>query len=158
MRPFVTRSSMVIDAPCQRNLELVRNIYDGSTNGTLLSVLDHTVTSMAGRKLREWLLNPLLDPQEINKRLDAVAEIKDRHQVRSGVRTALGRVYDLERLISRVSLGVANARDLTALKLSFKRFLISGTFCPERLRPDQGPPGQLGRPRLPVLAHRSGHQ
>ncbi len=120
IRPFTVRSSMIIDAVCQRNLELVRNIYDGSAKGTLLSVLDHTVTAMAGRKLREWLLNPLLDPREIDGRLDAVAELKERHQVRSGVRTALGRVYDLERLISRVSLGAANARDLVALKISFK--------------------------------------
>ena len=120
IRPYVVRSSMVLDSACLRNLELVRNIYDGSAKGTLLSVLDHTVTAMAGRKLREWLLNPLMDVPEINARLDAVAELKDRHQIRSSVRTALGRVYDLERLISRVSLGVANARDLVALKQSFK--------------------------------------
>jgi len=120
IRPFTMRSSMVLDSACQRNLELVRNIYDGSSRGTLLAVLDHTVTAMAARKLREWLLNPLMDVQEINARLDGVAELKDRHQVRSGVRTALGRVYDLERLISRVSLGVANARDLVALKQSFR--------------------------------------
>lgn len=119
VRPFLNRSAMVLDAACQRNLELVRNIYDGSTKGTLLSVLDHTVTSMAARKLREWLLNPLMDAGEIEARLAAVAELKDGHQFRSGVRTALERVYDLERLISRVSLGVANARDLLALKQSF---------------------------------------
>jgi DNA mismatch repair protein MutS len=119
IKPFLARSSMVLDASCQRNLELVRNIYDGSTRGTLLSVLDQTVTSMAGRKLREWLLNPLMDVREIDARLTAVAELKDRHQIRSSIRTSLGRVYDLERLISRVSLGVANARDLLALKQSF---------------------------------------
>lgn len=120
LRPFLAQSSMAIDAACQRNLELVRNIYDGSARGTLLSMLDQTVTAMAGRKLRQWLLSPLLDVQEINGRLDAVAELKERHQVRAGIRNAFARVYDLERLISRVSLGVANARDLTALKLSFK--------------------------------------
>jgi DNA mismatch repair protein MutS len=120
IRPFLMRSSLVLDAACQRNLELVRNIYDGSSRGTLLSVLDRTVTAMAARKLREWLLNPLRDVQEINARLDGVAELKDRHQIRAGLRTALGRVYDLERLISRVSLGAANARDLVALKQSFQ--------------------------------------
>jgi DNA mismatch repair protein MutS len=118
IRPFLMQSSLVLDAACQRNLELVRNSYDGSPRGTLLSVLDRTVTAMAARKLREWMLNPLRDVQEINARLDGVAELKDRHQIRSGVRTALGRVYDLERLISRVSLGAANARDLVALKQS----------------------------------------
>jgi DNA mismatch repair protein MutS len=119
VRPFLVQSYMVLDSACQRNLELVRNIYDGSSRGTLLSVLDHTVTSMAGRKLREWVLNPLLDVQEIDARLTAVAELKERHQVRSSLRNDLGRVYDLERLISRVSLGVANARDLVALRQSF---------------------------------------
>jgi DNA mismatch repair protein MutS len=120
IRPFLVRSSMVLDPACQRNLELVRNIYDGSSRGTLLAVLDHTVTAMAARKLREWLLNPLMDVREIDARLDGVAELKDRHQVRAGLRTALGRIYDLERLISRVSLGAANARDLVALKQSFR--------------------------------------
>jgi DNA mismatch repair protein MutS len=116
----VSRSAMVLDAACQRNLELVRNIYDGSAKGTLLSVLDQTVTSIGGRKLRDWLLSPLMDVGEIGARQTAVAELKDRHQVRGGIRAALGRVYDLERLISRASLGVANARDLVALKISFK--------------------------------------
>ena len=120
VRAHAARSSLVLDAACQRNLELVKNIYDGTTKGTLLAVLDRTITSMGGRKLREWLLGPLVEVQEIDGRLDAVAELKDRHQVRAGVRAVLGRVYDLERLISRTSLGVANARDLLALKLSLK--------------------------------------
>jgi DNA mismatch repair protein MutS len=119
LRPFLAGESMVLDASCQRNLELVKNIYDGSSRGTLLSVLDFTVTSMGGRKLREWLLNPLMDAGEIERRLDAVAEFKDGHQLRADLRTALGGVYDLERLISRASLGAANARDLLALKQSF---------------------------------------
>lgn len=116
--PFRTREHMVLDGACRRNLELARNIHDGSGRGTLLSVLDRTVTSPGGRKLREWLLNPLMDPAEIEQRLDAVGELKESHQLRSGLRTALGDVYDLERLISRVSLGAANARDLLALKQS----------------------------------------
>ncbi len=120
IRPFLAQSYLVLDPACQRNLELVRNIYDGSTKGTLLSVLDHTVTAMGSRKLREWLLSPLMDVAEIDARLDAVAELKDRHQIRSSLRAALGRVYDLERLISRASLGVSNARDLIALKMSCK--------------------------------------
>jgi DNA mismatch repair protein MutS len=119
IKPFLAQSYMVLDSSCQRNLELVRNIYDGSPKGTLLSVLDFTDTSMGGRKLREWLLNPLMDATEIEHRLDAVAEFKKDHQLRLDLRTALGTVYDLERLISRVSLGAANARDLLALKQSF---------------------------------------
>jgi len=119
IKPYLAREHMVLDASCQRNLELVKNMFDGSSRGTLLSVLDHTVTSMGGRKLREWLLNPLRDAAEIERRLDAVAEFKNDHQLRANLRTALGAVYDLERLISRVSLGAANARDLLALKQSF---------------------------------------
>jgi len=119
IRPFRTREHMILDGSCQRNLELVRNIYDGSAQGTLLSVLDYTVTSGGGRKLRQWLLNPLMDAGEIERRLDAAAELRDGHQLRADLRSALAEVYDLERLISRVSLGAANARDLLALKQSF---------------------------------------
>jgi DNA mismatch repair protein MutS len=119
IKPFRSREHLVLDGSCQRNLELTRNLFDGSARGTLLSVLDYTVTSPGGRKLREWLLNPLMDAGEIEQRLDAVAEFKESHQLRSSLRTALGDVYDLERLISRVSLGAANARDLLALKQSF---------------------------------------
>lgn len=132
IKPFHSRECMVLDASCQRNLELVKNIYDGSSRGTLLSVLDFTATAMGGRKLREWLLNPLMDAAEIERRLDAVAEFKEAHQLRSELRTLLAEVYDLERLISRVSLSAANARDLLALKQSFFalpkiRGLLSGT-------------------------------
>jgi DNA mismatch repair protein MutS len=119
VKPFLVREYMVLDSSCQRNLELVKNIYDGSTKGTLLAALDFTVTSMGGRNLRAWLLNPLMDAAEIEHRLDAVAEFKNDHQLRSDFGTALGMVYDLERLISRASLGAANARDLIALKQSF---------------------------------------
>jgi len=136
LRPFLVREHLVLDASCQRNLELVKNIYDGSSRGTLLSVLDFTVTSMGGRKLREWLLNPLMDAAAIERRLDAVADLKDDHQLRAELRTMLGSIYDLERLISRVSLGAANARDLLALKQSFTALpkingLLSG--CRSRL-------------------------
>ncbi len=131
IKPFRTHEHMTLDASCQRNLELVKNMYDGSSRGTLLSVVDFTVTSMGGRKLREWLLNPLMDAAEIERRLDAVAELKEGHQLRESLREALSQVYDLERLISRISLAAANARDLLALKESFTALpkihsLISG--------------------------------
>jgi DNA mismatch repair protein MutS len=119
IKPFLSRSYMVLDSICQRNLELLKNSYDGSSKGTLLSVLDFSVTPMGGRKLREWLLNPLMDAAEIELRHDAVREFKEDHKLRADVRTAFGSMYDLARLISRVSLGVANARDLLALKQSF---------------------------------------
>ncbi len=118
IRPFLSREYMVLDAACQRNLELVKNSFDGSARNTLLSVLDFTDTPMGGRGLRHWILNPLLDAAEIERRLDAVAELADDHRLRAGLHEGLGAVFDLERLISRISLGVANARDLLALKQS----------------------------------------
>lgn len=119
IKPFHVQEYMVLDATCQRNLELVKNSFDNAAKGTLLSVLDSTITSMGARKLREWLLNPLMDAREIELRLAAVAEFKEGHQLRADLRTTLNSVYDLERLISRVSLAAANARDLLALKQSF---------------------------------------
>jgi len=122
IKAFQAQDFMLLDVSCQRNLELVKNIYDGSTKNTVLSTIDNTGTAMGGRKLREWLLNPLMDIGEINARLDTVAELQEGHQLREELKTAFGTVYDLERLISRVSLGVANARDLIALKLSVANF------------------------------------
>ncbi len=119
VKPFLAHAYLVLDSICQRNLELVKNSFDNSSKGTLLAVLDSTITSLGGRKLREWLLNPLMDAREIEQRLDAIGAFKEGHQLRSDLRTALGSVYDLERLISRVSLAAANARDLLALKQSF---------------------------------------
>jgi len=118
IKPYVIRDHMVLDGACQRNLELTKNLHDASSTGTLLSVIDATVTSMGGRKIREWMLNPLLDAANIEHRLDAVAELFEGHQLRSQLTTALGSVYDLERLISRIALGTANARDLLALRNS----------------------------------------
>ncbi|HEX9860391.1 MAG TPA: DNA mismatch repair protein MutS, partial [Nitrospirota bacterium] len=76
IRPFRMQEHMALDASCQRNLELVKNMYDGGSRGTLLSVLDYTVTSMGGRRLRDWLLNPLLDAGGIEARQGAVGELK----------------------------------------------------------------------------------
>ena len=111
---------MVLDADTQRNLELTTSLRDASSRGTLLEVLDETVTPMGGRKLRQCILQPLLKPQEINARLAAVGELKDRIGLQEELRDALNGMYDVERLISRVSLGSANARDLIALKNSLQ--------------------------------------
>lgn len=119
IKPFRLSGSMILDATCQRNLELVKNTFDGTGRGALISVLDHTETAMGGRRLRQWLLNPLLDTDEINARLDAVVELKSDPVRLAELKRALGRVHDLERLISRATLGAGNARDLLALKRSF---------------------------------------
>jgi DNA mismatch repair protein MutS len=116
------QDAMHLDAATIHNLELVRAIRDpeptGQQAGTLLSVLDRTVTAMGTRLLREWILRPLLDCRAIELRLDAVEELKERPDVRVGLRTQLRAVQDISRLSSRISLGLATPRDLVALKQS----------------------------------------
>ncbi len=112
---------LLIDEVSCRNLELLQNIRNGSKKGTLLSILDKTVTSMGGRLLKQWLRYPLLDPAKIRLRLDAVAEVKASPEVRKALRESLKSVYDLERLGSKISMGHANARDLLALRRSLEK-------------------------------------
>ncbi len=112
---------MHLDSATIRNLELMRSWTSeprGLAEATLLSVLDRTVTVMGGRLLREWLVRPLVAVASIEARLDAVAELTEHLQARSGIRTALRTVQDIARLSSRISLGAAHPRDLLALKQS----------------------------------------
>ncbi len=116
LHTYTLSDFMVLDADTQRNLELTTSIRDGSTKGTLLEVLDQTVTAMGGRKMRQCLLQPLLDEKEIEERLSAVDELKTQIGLQEELREALGQMYDIERLISRISLGSVNGRDLHSLK------------------------------------------
>jgi DNA mismatch repair protein MutS len=109
---------LIIDPISRRNLELEANLRDGSRRGTLISVLDKTVTPMGGRRLKQWLRYPLRSAVLIGQRLDAVEEALARSDVRRRLAEALSNVYDLERLNSKIAMGHANARDLTALKVS----------------------------------------
>ncbi|MYF54457.1 DNA mismatch repair protein MutS [Candidatus Poribacteria bacterium] len=111
---------MILDADTQRNLELTTSIRDGSKNGTLLEVLDQTVTSMGGRKLRQCLLQPLLNEKDINERLYAVEELRTQINLQEEIREALEQMSDIERLITRISLGSVNGRDLISLKDSLE--------------------------------------
>jgi len=117
---YHTDSVMVLDSTTQRNLELCANIRDGSRRGTLLDVLDHTITPMGSRGLRQWVLRPLLDVGEIKKRQDAVEELFNDAFRQNDLRLLLKGVRDIERIISRVVYGSANARDLVALRESLK--------------------------------------
>ncbi len=120
LHTYTLEDFMVLDADTQRNLELTTSIRDGSTNGTLLKVLDQTVTSMGGRKLRQCLLQPLLDENKIRERLNAVDELKTQINLQEEIREALDQMSDIERLISRISLGTVNGRDLISLKDSLE--------------------------------------
>lgn len=117
---------LIIDDLSCRNLELVRNIHSGTRKGTLLGVLDQTVTTMGGRLLNRWLRYPLIDPDRIRARHAAVEEALQRLSATRKVRGYLDEVYDLERLCSKISMGHANARDLTALKQSLA--VLPGIF------------------------------
>jgi DNA mismatch repair protein MutS len=108
---------LVDDISCQ-NLELVKNIRTGTRKGTLLGIIDRTVTAMGGRLFKRWIRYPLMDIQEILSRQDAVEEAKENIQVRRNIRENLKSVYDLERLGSKITMGHSNARDLIALKQS----------------------------------------
>jgi DNA mismatch repair protein MutS len=112
---------MTLDASTRRNLELTETIRDKLKKGTLLWVLDRTVTSMGARTLRRWLEQPLVNTGDIEERLEAVAEFKNRFMVRMELRELFKRVYDIERLAGKVVIGSANCRDLIALKNSLKQ-------------------------------------
>ena len=115
---IVRDSFMQLDATAIRNLELVRSMADGSKRGTLLGVLDFTKTSMGARRLRSWIETPLLDIARIHERQEAIAELTSGAALRDAVAEQLKAVADLERIVSRVEVGSANARDLVALRSS----------------------------------------
>ncbi len=109
---------MALDINARRNLEITEKLRDKSKKGTLLWVLDKTCTSMGGRLLRRWLNDPLVDVVAINKRLDAVKELKDEIMLRGDAIESLKKVYDIERLAGKMAYGNANARDMVTLKNS----------------------------------------
>ena len=109
---------MSLDINARRNLEITEKMRDKSKKGTLLWVLDKTATSMGGRQLRRWLNDPLIDSLEINRRLNAVKELKENIMLRGDLVEALKKVYDIERLAGKMAYGNANARDMITLKNS----------------------------------------
>jgi DNA mismatch repair protein MutS len=117
---YSTADYMILDATTLRNLEIIRNIRDGSTKGTLIGVLDQTVTSMGSRLMRKWVQQPLINIADIKARQDAIEELSAQVFLRRDQVEVLKTTYDIERLISRVVYGSANARDLIALKQSLK--------------------------------------
>lgn len=118
LKTYTTHEYMVIDAATRRNLELSATIRDGRRRGSLLGVLDRTVTAMGGRKLKQWIDQPLLDLMIIEQRLESIAEFQANLYELDLIRDILKKVYDIERLVSRIVYGSANARDLVALKQS----------------------------------------
>ena len=118
LKEILKDNYMQLDATAIRNLELVRNMRDSSKRGTLLDILDFTHTSMGARKLRSWIECPLLDLGRIYARQEAVAELLENTALREGLTEQLKAIFDLERIVSRIEVGSANARDLVALRTS----------------------------------------
>jgi DNA mismatch repair protein MutS len=111
---------MHLDGVTIRNLELIKPLFEDRHSPTLLSILDKTVTSLGGRLFRQWITRPLLRLPLIQERLQAVGDLVNNLAVRSSLRAAFKSVQDLERLNSRISLGVANPRELVGLRNSLE--------------------------------------
>ncbi len=118
--PYSTGQYMIIDTSTRRNLELVETMREKQKRGTLLWVLDKTKTAMGARLLRTWIEQPLIHKEEIIRRQDVVEELNMNYISREEICEYLNPVYDLERLIGRISYKTANPRDLIAFKTSLE--------------------------------------
>ena len=118
LTPYSIGKYMILDSSTRRNLELCETLREKNKRGSLLWVLDKTKTAMGARLLRKFVEQPLIEKQEILDRLDAVEELKNNAITREELREYLNPVYDLERLISRITYQSANPRDLIAFKTS----------------------------------------
>ena len=118
---YASDEYMALDPQTKRNLELVASLHEGRQEGTLIQILDQTLTPMGGRLLRKWLVRPLRTVDNINKRLDAVESLFRGRTLRERLRAEIREVGDLERLAAKVCTGRASPRDLVSLKLSLKQ-------------------------------------
>lgn len=115
LEPYRRGTTLLIDEATRRSLELTRTLRDGQRDGSLLDVIDETVTPMGARLLGEWLSNPLTDPARINLRLDSVEELTTDAVFCRELREQLQEAYDLQRLTARVATGRCSPRDLSCL-------------------------------------------
>ncbi len=135
LQTYHTQNFMILDDSTRRNLELTATLQDGKKRGSLLGVLDRTVTAMGGRTLRHWVHYPLIDPLQINQRQASVAELVDKSLQRIELIEALDGVYDLERLNSKIAMASANAKDIVAMRAS----LVKMPLIADLLSPMQSP-------------------
>ena len=136
--PYLSSRYMLLDSATRRNLELCETLREKQKRGSLLGILDKTKTAMGGRLLRSFIEQPLIDRDAIQMRLDAVEELCKNPCERDELREYLNPVYDLERLIGKISFHTANPRDLIALANSLKMMppikLVTGQFEKELLK------------------------
>ena len=115
-----TSDKLVLDQTTLRNLEVLKNVRDGTSENALVSVIDRTITPMGSRMLKKWIIEPLMDVSAIRRRLDAVEELVSTTVTRRELSDALEKVRDLERLMGKVTYGSANARDLLSVRDSLQ--------------------------------------
>ena len=120
LRPLTTERNMLIDASSLRHLEITQNVRDGRRKGTLLDVLDRTKTAMGGRLLRKWLEAPLLNLHDITERQDGVEDLVRHEIMRQDLGDTLDKIYDFERILTRIGTGTAGPKDMTALRESLR--------------------------------------
>lgn len=118
--PYLTSKYMLLDGATRRNLELLETLREKQKKGSLLGVLDKTKTAMGGRLLRKYIEQPLIDKETIEKRLDTIEEFCNNSMLRDELREYLNPIYDLERLLGKVSYRSANPRDLIAFRNSLE--------------------------------------
>jgi DNA mismatch repair protein MutS len=129
LQPYSASQYLMLDETTRRNLELLQNLQ-GDRKGSLLGVLDYTLTPMGARRLRQWILYPLLDAAAIRERQDGVEELAENYAARQDLRAELKGIQDIERLSARIAAGSAGPRDLVAVKdslrlvISLKRKLV----------------------------------
>jgi len=112
------RDTMILDETTIKNLELINNLRDGTMVNTLLEIIDDTVTCMGGRLLKKWIVEPLIDIEKINKRLEIVTYFFNNQDILNKVKNNLKEVMDLERLSARIVMNKATPKDLVSIKLS----------------------------------------
>ncbi len=117
---FETDTHVQMDRATIRNLELFSTLRDHHLKGSLISLLDETQTAMGGRLLRQWIKQPLFKLEELNNRLEGVEYFVEQRQLRKQLREILSQINDIERILSKLSVGIGNPRDLIALKESLK--------------------------------------
>ncbi len=135
LTPYTTGKFMLLDSSTRRNLELCETLREKQKRGSLLWVLDKTKTAMGARNLRKYIEQPLISREEIEKRLEAVEELKNNAISREEIREYLSPVYDLERLVSKITYQTANPRDMTAFQSSLSmlphiRYILSEMKSP----------------------------
>ena len=130
---YTSQEFVDLDVATVRNLELVETMRDKTKKGSLFWVLDNTKTSMGTRMLKQWILRPLVNAASVNNRLCGVEELANNLSLREDLEDALTGVNDIERLMSKVSIGTANARDMLALCASFAKLpFLSKILCKTR--------------------------